>query len=63
MSTQTPDDALSPPLVPTTRPDLQRRRELALTTRWLRELRGRTASSSGAGDARPAGRFTRPVKN
>ena len=62
MSTQTPDDALTPPLTPTSaRPDVQRRRrELALTAKWLRELRGATQP---VGRPRPAGRFTRPVKN
>jgi len=62
LSTQSTDDALSPQLGPITpRPDLQRRREMALTARWLRELRGRASSTTG--DARPTARFTRPVKH
>ena len=62
MSTQNTDDALVPPLSTTSaRPDVQRRRrELALTAKWLRELRG---AKGPASDARPAGRFTRPVKH
>jgi hypothetical protein len=62
LATQSPDDdTLSPPLIPPTRPDLQRRREMALTARWLRELGGRAASATTS--ARPAARFTRPVKH
>jgi hypothetical protein len=58
LSTQSRDDAVTPPLPITPRPDTQRRRrEVALTARWLRELRG-----GGTGDARPAAQFTRPVK-
>jgi hypothetical protein len=34
---------------------------MALTARWLRQLGGR--KSTGTGDARPAARFTRPVKH
>jgi hypothetical protein len=34
---------------------------MALTARWLRELRGKTAGA--VGDARPAARFTRPAKH
>ena len=61
MSTQSTDEALSPPLVPATRPELRRRREIALTARWLRQLGGK--ASGPAGEARPAARFTRPTKH
>jgi hypothetical protein len=54
----------SPQDVPTTRGSVaarldvqRRRRELALTTRWLRELRG-----TGTDATRPAARFTRPTE-
>jgi hypothetical protein len=57
-STTTSQDASSArPSLPL-RADVQRRRrELALTTRWLRELRSVSAAT------RPAARFTRPTEH
>jgi hypothetical protein len=45
-------------MLPTRAAVQRRRRELALTTRWLRELRG--VSEAGT---RPAARFTRPTEH
>ena len=60
MSTQSPDDASRLSLPAALRPDLQRRREIALTARWLRELGGKSPLTGGA---RPAAQFTRPAKH
>ena len=50
------------PVSPTDRQDVQRRRrEVALTARWLRDLRG-VAAAQSATPSRPSPRFTRAVE-
>jgi hypothetical protein len=57
--TTVPESQTKQPLLPLAPRDVERRRrEMALTTRWLRELRG-----ASDGDARPTARFTRPAKH